>query len=252
MGCLASKECRVVPVNDKAIVRNETERSSAIANPPGAISEVSGYAQSTEAVVPERKGREQSYKPTVMRPKTRCIMVRRAEPNSTVDNTTSEAATSGPSGFSGHALPLPTTEEKITEDFASREMSDSDSMDGSCYEEREIPDLVVRGKRLLPPLPLRPLASVPISGGLTIKKVPPPLPKLKVANEGKENGTPSPCLHATNARSQNTSNVNIKVPAQNGVPNYCSALWSRSEEDVASPEPGAALFDSIGRIIAKF
>ena len=93
MGCLASKERRVVPVNDKAIVRNETESSSAIAKSPDAISEVSG------AVVQERKGREQSYKPTVMRPKPRCIMVRRAEPNSTVDNTTSEAATSGPSAF---------------------------------------------------------------------------------------------------------------------------------------------------------
>ena len=145
------------------------------------------------------------------------------------------------------------TEERITEDFASSRMSmisDSDTMDGSCYKEREIPDLIARGKRLLPPLPLRPLASVPISGGLTIKKVPPPLPKLRVVNEGKENGTPSPSLRITNARSQNTSN--IKVPAQNGVPNYCSALWSRSEEDVASPEPGAALFDSIGRMIAKF
>ena len=251
MGCLASKERRVVPVNDKAIVRNENESSSAIANPRDTVSEVSGYAQSTEAVVQERKGREQSYKPTVMRPKTRCIMVRRAEPSSTVDNTTSEAATSGPSDLSVHA---PTTEEKITEDFASSRMSmisDSDSMDGSCYEEREIPDLVVRGKRLLPPLPLRPLASVPISGGLTIKKVPPPLPKLRVVNEGKaENGTSFPSLHTINARSQNTSNV--KVPAQNGVLNYCSALWSRSDEDVASPEPGAALFDSIGRIIAKF
>ena len=249
MGCLASKERRVVPANDKTIARNETESSSAIDNPPNAVSD----AKCTEAVVQERKGREQSYKPTVMRPKTRCIMVRRAKLSSTVDNTTSKAATSGPSGFSEHALQLPTTEEKITEDFASSRMSmisDSDSMDGSCYEEREIPDLVVRGKRLLPPLPLRPLASVPISGGLTIKKVPPPLPKLKVVNEGKENGTPSPSLHATNARSHNTCNV--KVPAQNGVPNYCSALWSRSEEDVASPEPGAALFDSIGRMIAKF
>ena len=259
MGCLASKDRLVAPVNDKAIVKMETESTRRTCDAQVTVCEVSSDVRSVQVITEETKPREQSHRPSVMRPKTRCIMVRKADPSSTVDNTTTEAITFRPRGSTANALPLPPTEEEFTGDVTSSRLSilsdSDDSTDGSCYEEREITDLVVQGKRILPPLILAPLPCLPVSGGPAIKKIPLPLPKLKVnAADGDANGTPSSHgLSAVNgARLQDTADQNRDLPPL--PPNYCSALWSRSEEEFTCPERGAAgatLFDSVGRIIAE-
>lgn len=252
MGCLSSKDCRVVPVNYK---RNETEsvvpvnykrtESTIPTSSVVAVCEVSN--ENKDSVETERKGHEQSHRPAVMRPKTRCIMVRRAKQDSTVDNTEAEPVTSRPwGGRTAHALqPLsPVKEEDISADSSLVVSMSSDRASTEDGDEgTEIPDLVIKGRKILPPLTNPPLAFVEMMPA--IKTVLPPLPKLIMRVNGEDsqtNGRASSFeLSATNgfrkAKELGTRNINADLTSGLSPlpPNYCSALWTRSDDEDADP-----------------
>ena len=258
MGCLSSKDCRVVPVNYKRnetesapvnYKRNETKSDKRIPTPSVvAVCEINSN-ESRDSAEAERKGREQSHRPAVMRPKTRCIMVRRAKLDSTVDNTETEPVTSRPwGGRTTHALrPLsPVTEEDISVDSVSVVSMTSDRASTNDGDEgTEIPDLVIKGRKILPPLVNPPLAYVETTPA--IKTVLPPLPKLimRVSGEdGQANGRASSFeLSAASgfrmAKELGTQNNADDSSLTKGLsplpPNYCSALWTLSDDEDADP-----------------